>query len=258
MRTFFFVSLHILAMNNLVLKQVQKSRSSAQPSRAKGAVKRGVSKDVFNKSIAATDRKLTLKEASGTKTAVKKKKNDDDSDYNDEEEDDEDEDDSIIDSDTSPEDDEYCPSSLKTSRKSKNKAVARHDKHTTKRNAKSTRRGSLEWNLDEDVCLKALVEEKGLQAWRAVAIELSKKIDRPRTGKQCRERWHNHLKPGIVRTPWSVQEERDLVDAHKRLGNKWAGNSHILYQRRLASHGPLLFSSLTISIIIIDGNAYLS
>ena len=77
----------------------------------------------------------------------------------------------------------------------------------------------------------SLVNSRGLQAWRAVAIELSKSIERPRTGKQCRERWHNHLKPGILRSPWSVQEEIELVAAHKKLGNKWAGIANLLEGR---------------------------
>ncbi|EFJ06875.1 hypothetical protein SELMODRAFT_29850, partial [Selaginella moellendorffii] len=40
--------------------------------------------------------------------------------------------------------------------------------------------------------------------------------------KQCRERWHNHLKPDIKRDIWREDEEQLLVSAHNRLGNKWA------------------------------------
>lgn len=41
-----------------------------------------------------------------------------------------------------------------------------------------------------------------------------------RIGKQCRERWHNHLHPGIKKGAWSVEEDRLILDAHATLGNK--------------------------------------
>lgn len=43
-----------------------------------------------------------------------------------------------------------------------------------------------------------------------------------RIGKQCRERWHNHLNPKIKKIPWSPDEEWILYLYHRRLGNKWA------------------------------------
>ena len=43
-----------------------------------------------------------------------------------------------------------------------------------------------------------------------------------RISKQCRERWHNHLNPEISKNPWSQEEDRAILAAHSRLGNKWA------------------------------------
>jgi hypothetical protein len=43
-----------------------------------------------------------------------------------------------------------------------------------------------------------------------------------RIGKQCRERWHNQLRPDIKREAWDSAEERLLIEAHRRIGNKWA------------------------------------
>jgi len=40
-------------------------------------------------------------------------------------------------------------------------------------------------------------------------------------GKQCRERWHNQLRPDIKKTAWSQREEAALVRAHARCGNRW-------------------------------------
>lgn len=41
-------------------------------------------------------------------------------------------------------------------------------------------------------------------------------------GKQCRERWHNHLNPDIKKTAWTDAEDKLLFDLHTRMGNRWA------------------------------------
>ena len=43
-----------------------------------------------------------------------------------------------------------------------------------------------------------------------------------RTGKQCRERWHNQLDPSIKNTEWTSEEEQILFDSHNKHGNRWA------------------------------------
>lgn len=43
-----------------------------------------------------------------------------------------------------------------------------------------------------------------------------------RIGKQCRERWHNHLNPDIKKDDWKDTEEWLLFLSHKYLGNRWA------------------------------------
>jgi myb proto-oncogene protein len=52
-----------------------------------------------------------------------------------------------------------------------------------------------------------------------------------RTGKQCRERWHNQLNPTIKNTEWTLEEEKTLIEHHNNLGNKWAKISQYLEGR---------------------------
>ena len=62
-----------------------------------------------------------------------------------------------------------------------------------------------------------LVEKYGPQKWTFIADHLPGRI-----GKQCRERWHNHLNPMIKKSSWGYEEEWLLFLHHKAVGNKWA------------------------------------
>jgi predicted transcriptional regulator len=52
-----------------------------------------------------------------------------------------------------------------------------------------------------------------------------------RIGKQCRERWHNHLNPKIKKIGWSREEEWILYLMHRNNGNKWAEIAKVLEGR---------------------------
>ncbi len=49
-----------------------------------------------------------------------------------------------------------------------------------------------------------------------------------RSGKQCRERWHNHLDPNINKDYWTEKEENTLFLKHLEYGNKWSDIAHFL------------------------------
>ena len=75
------------------------------------------------------------------------------------------------------------------------------------------------WTEDEDDVVKFRVRKYGVGniKWSAIANELPGRI-----GKQCRERWFNHLDPAINRADWSLEEERVLFEAQKVCGNRWS------------------------------------
>jgi len=79
------------------------------------------------------------------------------------------------------------------------------------------RRSIRKWTPEEDELMRKLVTEHGTRYWALIGSKLQ-----GRTGKQCRERWHNQLDPCINKNSWTEEEEKLLVMAHAELGNKWA------------------------------------
>ncbi|KDP34209.1 hypothetical protein JCGZ_07780 [Jatropha curcas] len=73
------------------------------------------------------------------------------------------------------------------------------------------------WSKEEDEIIIELVNKYGPKKWSTIAQHLPGRI-----GKQCRERWHNHLNPSINKEAWTQQEELALIRAHQIYGNRWA------------------------------------
>ena len=73
------------------------------------------------------------------------------------------------------------------------------------------------WTAEEDAQIAALVAAHGTRSWSVIAAQLP-----TRTGKQCRERWHNHLDPIINKGEWTLDEDKALLKAHETMGNRWA------------------------------------
>ncbi|GKV18945.1 hypothetical protein SLEP1_g29256 [Rubroshorea leprosula] len=91
---------------------------------------------------------------------------------------------------------------------------------SSSRNLKGRRKSNLvkgQWTVEEDKLLIQLVDQYGLRKWSHIAQMLPGRI-----GKQCRERWHNHLRPDIKKDTWSEEEDKVLIQAHGEIGNKWA------------------------------------
>jgi hypothetical protein len=73
------------------------------------------------------------------------------------------------------------------------------------------------WSKSEDARLKLLVSVHQPKNWTVLATKLG-----TRSGKQCRERWLNHLNPDIKKGPWSPSEDTLLISLHQRMGNRWS------------------------------------
>ena len=82
------------------------------------------------------------------------------------------------------------------------------------------------WTLEEDTTLLNAVTDVGVVSWAAVARKIT-----GRTGKQCRERWHNQLNPDITKAAWTMEEELVLLRAHRELGNQWVYIAKLLHGR---------------------------
>lgn len=73
------------------------------------------------------------------------------------------------------------------------------------------------WTEAEDAKLLELVRVHGTKVWSAHGQKMG-----DRTGKQCRERYMNHLQGGIKKGEWSPEEDRIIIEQQRLLGNQWA------------------------------------
>ena len=56
--------------------------------------------------------------------------------------------------------------------------------------------------------MMGLVKRHGHKRWAQVSEDMKGNFgENSRSGKQCRERWHNHLNPKVKKRSWTVEEE---------------------------------------------------
>jgi myb proto-oncogene protein len=74
------------------------------------------------------------------------------------------------------------------------------------------------WTTEEDSLLANYVAVHGEGRWNSAARYAGLK----RTGKSCRLRWLNYLRPDVRRGNITLQEQLLILDLHSRWGNRWS------------------------------------
>jgi ATP-dependent exoDNAse (exonuclease V) alpha subunit len=78
------------------------------------------------------------------------------------------------------------------------------------------------WTAEEDFAVNHLVAELGSNNWALLAKRMASQFHIVRrSGKQCRERWYNHLSPDVDKRPWTEEEDDVIVDLYKKVGKRW-------------------------------------
>ena len=98
--------------------------------------------------------------------------------------------------------------------------------------------------MQEETALKEIVSRLGLRKWTMAAEELSRNHDKPRTGKQCRERWRNHLDPSLNDGEWLLQEQDEIFRHAKIHGFRWSKISRFLPGRSENSIKNFFYSTV--------------
>lgn len=101
------------------------------------------------------------------------------------------------------------------------------------------------WTPSEDEALQSLVNTEGLKNWSQISTELNSLFyPKNRSGKQCRERYSNHLAPCINKTPFTAEEDNVIFSMHKKFGKSWSAISKFLPGRTDNSVKNRFYSSL--------------
>ncbi|KAA8527238.1 hypothetical protein F0562_034665 [Nyssa sinensis] len=74
------------------------------------------------------------------------------------------------------------------------------------------------WSPQEDLKLIAYINKYRIWNWN----EMSKAAGLSRSGKSCRLRWMNYLRPDVKRGNFSMEEVETIKKLHKARGNKWS------------------------------------
>ena len=90
------------------------------------------------------------------------------------------------------------------------------------------------WLPTEDKMLELIVKETGPRKWARIAQLLNERTHRGmpvRQGKQCRERYYNHIDPLLVKGNWTDYEDLCILEQQLKIGNRWSEISKMLRGR---------------------------
>ncbi|EPS64015.1 hypothetical protein M569_10766 [Genlisea aurea] len=74
------------------------------------------------------------------------------------------------------------------------------------------------WTIEEDFALINYIANHGEGRWNS----LSRCAGLKRTGKSCRLRWLNYLRPDVRRGNITLEEQLLILELHSRWGNRWS------------------------------------
>ncbi|KAH9621792.1 hypothetical protein KSS87_020509 [Heliosperma pusillum] len=74
------------------------------------------------------------------------------------------------------------------------------------------------WTIEEDFALINYITSHGEGRWNSLARCAGLK----RTGKSCRLRWLNYLRPDVRRGNITLEEQLMILELHSRWGNRWS------------------------------------
>nr|QTO65846.1 R2R3MYB [Cattleya trianae] len=74
------------------------------------------------------------------------------------------------------------------------------------------------WTTSEDNLLINYINKHGEGKWTTIPYKAGLK----RSGKSCRLRWLNYLRPNVKRGNFSEEEDDLIIRLHKLLGNRWS------------------------------------
>ncbi|KAK9950471.1 hypothetical protein M0R45_005961 [Rubus argutus] len=74
------------------------------------------------------------------------------------------------------------------------------------------------WTVEEDSLLMDYVNTHGEGRWNSLARHAGLK----RSGKSCRLRWLNYLRPNVRRGNITLEEQLLILQLHSRWGNRWS------------------------------------
>ncbi|XP_057477064.1 transcription factor MYB108-like [Actinidia eriantha] len=74
------------------------------------------------------------------------------------------------------------------------------------------------WTVEEDLMLVNYIEKHGEGRWNSLARCAGLK----RTGKSCRLRWLNYLRPDVRRGNITLEEQLLILELHSQWGNRWS------------------------------------
>ncbi|ESQ32687.1 hypothetical protein EUTSA_v10004857mg [Eutrema salsugineum] len=74
------------------------------------------------------------------------------------------------------------------------------------------------WTMEEDLILINYIANHGDGVWNSLAKSAGLK----RTGKSCRLRWLNYLRPDVRRGNITPEEQLIIMELHAKWGNRWS------------------------------------